>query len=311
MANEVQKGRRTNFQIIEDKRGELSQALASNNAVIQTLAPEQQEKFKKNFLEFASQDYLLSTIEPKEIIRFAVNVTKIGLDIAPSSNEVYIIPFDTKVNNAKVVLPQAIIPFNGLQQLAYKSGFMLTVDPVWKFSEAECAAHSELTRLQQSKLKTANPAWLDKHFIGYDVVLKDLRGDLGVQKYFVDSSYVKEATKTNKDPRWSLSTWTHKAVRKAYKQFLVPRDRALEQFEKLEHLNDEVIADVDVVSSIKLNADIEQAIKQMGLSLSKKDGTAVVVGQTFGKDKILKDLGFIYNDFKSQQIYNLIFTVQN
>jgi hypothetical protein len=288
--------RRTQLQIVEDKRGELSTALANSNAVIQTLAPEQQDKFKKNFLEFASQDYLLNTIEPKEIIRFAVNVTKLGLDIAPSSNEVYIIPFDTKINGTKVMLHQAIIPYNGMQQLAYQSGFMLTVDPVYKFSDDEAAAARELTRLQQSKLKTADPEWLDKHFIGYDVVLKDLIGNLGEQTYFVDVSYVKAATKTNKDPRWSLSTWTHKAVRKAYKQFLVPRDRALEKFEKLEHLNDEVIADVDVVSTVKLNADIEGAIKTLGLSLSKKDGTATVVGATFGKDKILKDLGFVFNN---------------
>jgi hypothetical protein len=95
--------RRTNAQILEDKREELKRALSINAAIVQTLAPEQQESFKKNFLEFASQDYLLNTIEPKEIIRFAVNVTKLGLDIAPSSNEVYIIPFDTKVNGNGIV----------------------------------------------------------------------------------------------------------------------------------------------------------------------------------------------------------------
>jgi len=288
--------RRTNLQIVEDKRGELAQALNNNNAVIQTLAPEQQETFKKNFLEFASQEYLLSVVEPKEIIRFAVNITKIGLDIAPSSNEVYIIPFDTKINGTKVMLPQAIIPLNGMQQLAYQSGFMLTVDPVYKFNDNECAAARELSRMQQSKLNTADPKWIDKHFIGYDVVLKDLVGNLGEQVYFVDSSYVKAATKTNKDPRWSLSTWTHKAVRKAYKQFLVPRDRAIEKFEKLEHLNDEQLIDVDVVSGKTLTTEIENAIKSLGLGLNKSNGTAIVTGQTFGKDKMLKELGFVYNN---------------
>lgn len=288
--------RRTNLQIIEDKRQELTQALQNNNSVVLTLLPEQQENFKRNFLEFASQEYLLNTIETKEIIRFAVNVTKLGLDIAPSSSEVYIIPFDTKINGTKVMLPQAIIPFNGMQQLAYQKGFMLTADPVYKFSETECAAARELTRVQQSKLNTANPEWLDNHFIGYDIVLKDLEGNLGEQTYFVDVSYVKEATKTNKDARWSLSTWTHKAVRKAYKQFLVPRDRALEQFEKIEHLNDEQLVDVDVVSSKKLTPEIEHAVTQLGLSISKNGNTAIVTGSTFGKDKTLQELGFVYSN---------------
>jgi len=288
--------RRTQLQILEDKRAELTKAITANNAVIQTLESEQQDRFRKNFVEFASQEYLLNTIEVREIIRFAVNVTKIGLDIAPSSNEVYIIPFDTKINNQKVMLPQAIIPFNGMQQLAYQSGFMLTVDPVYKFSETECASSRELTRVQQSKLNTADPKWLDTHFIGYDVVLKDLKGELGEQVYFVDSSYVKAATKTNKDPRWSLSTWTHKAVRKAYKQFLVPRDRALEQFEKLEKLNDDQLIDVDVMSSKKLTADIENAVNQLGLKLIKKNGIATLSGTTFGKDKMIQDWGFVYNN---------------
>jgi len=288
--------RRTNLQMLNDKRGELETALVENSAVVQTLAPEQQESFKKNFLEFANQEYLLSVVEAKEIIRFAVNVTKIGLDIAPSSQEVYIIPFDTKVNGQKVMLPQAIIPYNGMQQLAYQSGFMLTADPVYKFSETEAAAARELTRIQQSKLDTANPVWLNKHFIGFDVILKDIVGNLGEQVYFVDVSYVKAATKTNKDEKWSLSTWTHKAVRKAYKQFMVPRERAMEKFEKIEKLNDDQLVDVDVVSTQKLTTDAESTISSLGLSLVKENGTAKIAGSSYGKEEMLKKLGFVVNN---------------
>lgn len=292
--------RRTNLQIVEEKRNELSLALTSNKEVVQTLATQQQqEDFKKNFLEFASQDYLLSVIEPKEIIRFAVNVTKIGLNIAPSSNEVYIIPFDTKVNGTKVMLPQAIIPYNGMQQLAYQSGFMLTVDPVYKFSETECAAARELTRIQQSKLNTADPEWLDAHFIGYDVVLKDLKGDLCEQVYFVDASYVKAATKTNKDPRWSLSTWTHKAVRKAYKQFLVPRDRALEQFEKIEHVNDAELIQIEHTGGeIKNFEELQKSLNPLNIELAYKDGLAIASGNTFNNTKMMKEIGFKFSNGK-------------
>lgn len=288
--------RRTNLQIVEDKRKELSQAIVANNAIIQTLAPELQEDFKKNFLEFASQDYLLSAIEPREVIRFAVNITKIGLSIAPSANEIYIIPYDTKVNGKKVMLPQAIIPMNGMQQLAYKSGFMLIADPVYKFNDTECEAARHLTRLQQSQLSTANTQWIDNHFIGYDVILKDLKGNLGEQVYFVDVNYVKTATKTNKDTKWSLSTWTHKAVRKAYKQFLVPRERALEEFEKLEQLNDDKLINTDVISSKKLTTSIENAINSFGLTLTKNNGTAIVTGTTYGKEDSIKKLGFVVNN---------------
>lgn len=292
MGNEVQK-RRTQLQIVDDKRDELSIGLEKYKQFLEVIPVEKQENFKKNFLELATQDYLLSIIAVKEIIRFTANVTKIGLDIAPSSNEVYIIPFDTKINGQKIMLPQAIIPYNGMQQLAYQSGFMLTVDPVYKFSDKECAAARELTRVQQSKLNTADPEWLDEHFIGYDVVLKDLIGNLGTQTYFVDVSYVKAATKTNKDPRWSLSTWTHKAVRKAYKQFLVPRDRAMEQFEKLEHLNDIELSKVDENGTEHKNfEEIQKALKPLNVELTYEDGMAVASGNTFNNAKTMKELGF-------------------
>jgi len=291
MGNEVQ--RRTQLQIVDDKREELSAGLEKYKQFLEIIPVDKQENFKKNFLELATQDYLLSIIDVKEIIRFTANVTKIGLDIAPSSNEVYIIPFDTKINGQKVMLPQAIIPYNGMQQLAYQSGFMLTVDPVYKFSDEECAAARELTRVQQSKLNTADPKWLDNHFIGYDVVLKDLNGNLGEQTYFVDVSYVKAATKTNKDPRWSLSTWTHKAVRKAYKQFLVPRDRAMEQFEKIEHLNDIELDKVDKIGTgKKIFEELQGSLNPFKIELVYENGVAVASGNTFNNAKTMKEIGF-------------------
>lgn len=291
MGNEVQ--RRTQLQIVDDKRKELSSGLEKYKQFLEIIPVEKQENFKKNFLELATQDYLLSIIDIKEIIRFTANVTKIGLDIAPSSNEVYIIPFDTKINGQKIMLPQAIIPYNGMQQLAYQSGFMLTVDPVYKFSDKECAAARELTRIQQSKLNTADPEWLNNHFIGYDVVLKDLNGNLGEQTYFVDVSYVKAATKTNKDPRWSLSTWTHKAVRKAYKQFLVPRDRAMEQFEKIEHLNDVELNKVDKNDTEKkIFEELQKSLRSLNIELVYDNGVAVALGNTFNNAKTMKEIGF-------------------
>ena len=291
MENKVQ--RRTQLQIVDDKRKSLSTGLEKYKQFLNIIPASKQEDFKKNFLELATQDYLLNIIDVKEIIRFAANVTKIGLNIAPSSNEVYIVPFDTKINGQKVMLPQAIIPYNGMQQLAYQSGFMLTVDPVYKFSDIEYAAARELTRIQQSKLNTADPEWLNSHFIGYDVVLKDLNGNLGEQTYFVDVSYVKAATKTNKDPRWSLSTWTHKAVRKAYKQFLVPSNRAMEQFEKIEHLNDIELSKVDKGEvKMKIFEELQKSLKPLNIKLVYENGKAVASGNTFNNAKTMQEIGF-------------------
>jgi hypothetical protein len=266
--------------------------LIDNKQFLDVIPANKQEQFRKNFLELATQDYLLSIVDTKELVRFAVNVTKTGLDIAPASKEVYIIPFDTKVNGNKIMLPQAIIPLNGMQQLAYQKGFFLLLDAVWKFDDGTCEAESKLTRLQQAQLQTATSKWVDTHFIGFDVVLTDLENKLPTQVKFVDLNYVREATKTIKDERWKIQTWRHKAVRRAYGDFMIPRERKIEAFEEIEQLNDSILASVDVSANNSLTLEIENAIKQLGLKLSKNNGVAKVEGVQLSHYKTLKALGF-------------------
>lgn len=298
MSNESQQNgsRRTNLQILDNRRDELAKGLVTYKQFLEVIPVNKQDQFKRNFLELCTQDYLLSIVDTKELIRFATNVSKTGLDIAPSSKEVYIIPFDTTINKVKVMLPQAIIPFTGMQQLAYQKGFFLHVDAVWKFDDDNCESESKLTRLQQSQLQTANAKWVESHFIGFDVVLKDLKEELPTQTKFVDLNYVKEATKTIKDERWKLQTWRHKAVRRAYGDFMIPRDRKIEPFEEIEHLNDSVLGDAEIVSTKYLTQEIEDGVKQLGLSVSKNAGFAKVEGKTFGKDKVLVIMGFVHEN---------------
>ncbi|MFX4240116.1 hypothetical protein ACOL3H_12030 [Aliarcobacter butzleri] len=284
----------TSISPIERKRLELANGLISNKQYIDLIPVEKQENFKNNFLELATQDYLLSIISTKELIRFAVNVTKIGLDIAPSSKEVYILPFETKVNNQKVMLPQAIIPLNGVQQLAYQKGFFLLLDAVYKFDDGTSESESKLSRAQQAFLQTANSKWVDEHFIGFDCILTDLKGELPTQIKFVDLNYMKAATKTIKDERWKLQTWRHKAVRRAYGDFMIPKNRKIETFESIEILNDSILAEADVDSDVYLTIETENALKQLGIVLSKNNGIAIA-SNYLNKEKYLEEFGFTKN----------------
>ncbi|WP_323651822.1 hypothetical protein [Aliarcobacter butzleri] len=296
MGNDVQttNNRRTNLQILDDKRKELGEGLIKYKHYLDVIPVNKQEQFRNNFLELATQDYLLSIVDTKELVRFASNVTKTGLDISPSSKEVYIIPFDTKVNNIKVMLPQAIIPLNGMQQLAYQKGFLLTMESVFKFDDGSYESESKLSRMQQSYLKTADPEWVDNHFIGFDVVLEDLRKELPAQTKFVDLNYVQEATKTIKDTRWKLQTWRHKAVRRAYGDFMIPKDRKIEAFEEIEALNDSVLENVDTSSGKTLTIENEKALQQLGIKLQKFNGVAIA-SNFQGKEKYLEEFGFAKN----------------
>lgn len=283
-----------NMALLENKRKELIQGLANSKEYVDLIPVDKQESFKNNFLELATQDYLLSIVDVKELVRFTAYITKVGLDIAPSSKEVYIIPFDTKVNTQKVMLPQAIIPLNGMQQLAYQKGFFLILEAVYKFDDGSSESESKLSRAQQAMLQTANPKWIESHFIGFDCILTDLKKELPTQVKFVDLNYIKAATKTIKDERWKLQTWRHKAVRRAMGDFMIPKDRKIDAFESIEHLNDSVLAQADNSSCEYLTLDNENALKQLGVTLTKANGVAIA-SNYHGKEKYLEDFGFCKN----------------
>jgi len=294
MNNEVQTTARRTLQIIEDQRKELGDGLIKYKQYLDVIPIKKQEDFKNNFLELATQDYLLSIIDTKDLVRFATTITKTGLDIAPSSKEVYIIPFDTRVNNQKVMLPQAIIPLNGMQQLAYQKGFFLLLDAVWRFDDDSYGAESNLTRPQQAQIQSANGQWVENHFIGFDVILQDLKNELPTQVKFVDLNYIKAATKTLKDERWKLQTWRHKAVRRAYGDFMIPKGRKIEAFEQIEVLNDSVLQNTDTLSGKTLTLENEKALEQLGIKLQKFNGLAIA-SNCFGKEKYLEEFGFVKN----------------
>ena len=77
-----------NMALLENKRKELIQGLANSKEYVDLIPVDKQESFKNNFLELATQDYLLSIVDVKELVRFTAYITKVGLDIAPSSKEV-------------------------------------------------------------------------------------------------------------------------------------------------------------------------------------------------------------------------------
>lgn len=146
------------------------------------------------FFELATQDYLLSIVDVKELVRFATIVTKTGLDISPSSKEVYIIPFWYEGKQPKGNVTTSNNSPEWYATTCISKGFFLQLDAVWKFDDGSCEAESKLTRQQQASLKTANAEWVEAHFIGFDVILTDLKNELPTQVKFVDLNYVKEAT---------------------------------------------------------------------------------------------------------------------
>ena len=58
-----------------------------------------------------------------------------------------------------------------------------------------------------------------------------------------------------------------------------------------------------------LSDEIETAILQLGFSIKKENGIAIVTGKTFGHDKMFKQLGFTYADGIWSMPYNEVITI--
>lgn len=282
--------------VIKERKNALIAAMEESRPVIETLLPAQQDKFRQNMMDFAFQDYLMQIIQPRDIIEFAVKITRLGLDISPTAKECYIVPFDTKVQGQKVMLPQAIIPLNGIQQQAYQKGFQLMIYSVYELGD-EVVSEFNMPLKYMRQLNTANEKWVNDHFLGFEVVLTDLTNEIPEQRKLVEVAYVREVTKTVQDKRFQIQNWIHKACRRAFREFLIPSSRKVDIFEQVENLNDQILANNKADTDIRPEKNFEEiqaGLAPLGITLSYSNGMAIASGNTHTNAKSLQQLGFTF-----------------
>jgi len=137
-------------------------------------------------------------------------------------------------------MPTLIMPKQGIRQIAYDSGFFLDIDRVYNLN-GEIVPQSKMSREQLSSLKTTDGKWVDEHFEGFDISLTDLMDSnkkLPVQRTFVGVEYVKKVTKQLQSDDFKIQSWEHKACRRAFSEFFIPRARKNVVLDEVEKLND-------------------------------------------------------------------------
>lgn len=224
---------------IEKNKKALSATLTANEKLIMDRLPGEQEQqdFRENFLELAESDYLIEKVDPKHILTFALNVSKLGININPIYKEAYIVPFQVK---NKGMMPTLIMPKQGIRQIAYDAGFFLDIDRVYNLN-GEIIPQSKMNREQLASLKTTDGKWVDEHFEGFEISLTDLMDGnkkLPVQSTFVGAEYVKKVTKQLQSQDYKIQSWEHKACRRAFNEFFIPRGRKNVVLDEVEKLND-------------------------------------------------------------------------
>ena len=281
---------------------QLQKSLQENERFLAPLEPKTKEKFVQNFLELSTQKYLLDNVDTTMLIKLAIDLTKAGLDINPFKKEVYIIPYETKIAGIKVKVPTYVIPKEGHKKQFAMMGFLLDIQKVWKLDDNTAKPEKDMDYLELAQIDETNPEYRDKHFIGWEFTLIDLKKELPDQKVFVNRKYAKAATKNSQVPKeFELEAEEHKALRKARKSFVIPPDRMSFEFEELLKIENESYDQNNIVTAeiVQQKQDIKkeftakvlefvpkQALKQFS-EYAKNAGYDLTQDEV--KERLLKD----------------------
>jgi len=289
------------LQIYAQRKKELVEVLNRYADLLQDLTPRQQDEFKKNFLELVNNEYLLEKVDKRFILKLAIDLTKTGLNINPFNKEVYIVPFETKVANQKLMLPQAIIPEKGIAEIYLRANFLLKVYKVWDLGDV-IKSEKEMNYKELSLVDETDKVFVEKYFIGWDIELIDLLGELPTQKEFVSYKYAKAATKNMKVPdEFLLEGLIHKAIRRAAKRFRVPKNRFNDMLEKVEIANEKFLSGIEI--NEKTVNDYKAETKQIDpLELAGPKQEEDIKAAEVVKDKVtINDFRNLYKSLNKEQ----------
>ncbi len=246
----------SNLQAIKSK-SDLELMVKDKNALAR-LHDDKVEEFKTNFIELWNNQYLIKNAVPSELLEFCIQVTNIGLSVNPWHRELHILPFAQKGKDGKKL--EAVYSDNGIQQMAFNNGFQIECNTVWNFG-GNGVNIKELSYLEQSKINFTNPKFVEEHFLGFNIELFDLNKKLFNQSFFVTYDYLKEVTKQLQSKEHQIANYKHKAMRKAYNEFFIPKGRdTRDLLSKLDNINyNEDIETVEVKETS--TKDIQNALK--------------------------------------------------
>ena len=270
------KQKNTNIVSLDAYKKELEITLKDNKELLVNLPENKQQLFKDNFLELYTNKFLMEGIKDKKLIlKLAIDLTKQGIDINPHSKQVSIVPYAIgKNSNYKV--PQAIIHLKGKQEEYFQSGFLLKVIKVWKLDNGEVKREDEMSYLELSQIKETDEKFRQEHFVGWVVVLEDLKKELPKQEKFVSYGYAKSVSKNKQVPTENeLEGLIHSAVRHAERYFVIPQARKSKFLEALENANmkileEENIKEVEIIDKeVDYKKLLSNEMSKLGLNTSE------------------------------------------
>ena len=265
-------------------KNDLSTVLTDNANAVNRLDEDKKDEFKKNFLELWNNKYLIGQANPTELLDFCIQVTNIGISVNPWHKQVSVLPFTEKGQQGKKL--EAVYSKDGIQEMAFNAGFQMEMDTIWSINGSDVKS-KDLPLGERARLDMNDNEFVTNNFLGFYFELIDLNGKLHNQNNVIGVDYCKLVTKSKPDKSYEIANWQHKAFRKAYDLFFIPKNRDnRDVLSRLDNLNNTVI-DVKVEETPK--------VEQTKDSLKIADASTPTVEETPTVEITVNDINRYYN----------------
>jgi len=195
----------------------------------------------------------ISNTNIRNIFDYALELTKNQVDI--DNIFIYI--------NKNII--QSIMHLKAIQEEAYSNKFFVRAFEVYKIHN-NIISEENLSLDDFQEINTTNIKWFNNHFIGFEVVLIDLKREIPTQRKYVEVAYLEYSTSNIVDMHYRPQIYRHKAIRRAFGDFNIPKDRNLFQFKKIEIINDSYLN-----NNTTNNNSSELSTKKVGNKIIIKD----------------------------------------
>lgn len=268
----------------------------------------QAEKFSAVLLNIALEPSL-ATCSPSSIVNCALRIAELGLPIAKHLGQAYIVGYTKRNDKGEPIETNAetIIGYKGWLSLMERAGKSVKVNPVYACDEFKMVVNGfdESISLipNYNERKDEDDNWVKQNLKGILVSIKDNATSL-VTNQFIPFAKIQKivgispSSKSRFSPyqNWAIEMFQAKAIK--YVLSKTPLNETIAEAIKMDNVIDreEVLINIENNTPKKSFKELEVAIKAFGLQLRSHQNLAIVVGNTFQKEHLLKDLGFHRNE---------------
>ncbi|MCK9549488.1 recombinase RecT [Aquamicrobium sp.] len=295
-------------------------------------------KYSQVYIEMAMNNNL-KNCSMDSILFQITRIVDIGLNPNPLFGEAFVVPYNVKDKVTKQVIDTVAtlqIGYKGLQMIGYRAGWIFESYPVYTCDKYS----SKLNGISMdhnlepdfNKRDEENPTWVFNNLVGIICYGKDSRGNI-FSKYINKAKLEKIRLKnpnaqdklTGIWREWTIEMYQKIAIKYSIKRWPIESDKVdirsvIAMDEELDLLEDAPVKtklieaepnQPSAKSTTKTSGTaINSTLKSLKLNVYAIDDIVVADGNTFGKTKVLGDLGFSIIDgewcYKTENDHELL-----